>query len=78
MGKFLIHQVNIENMRISFIYINFSFSNINMSIGEGYKRNNNKEKGNRYCDHNMAWDDKTGTVLLIEFAASLNMGKNLS
>ena len=51
-------------MRISFIYVNFSFSNINMSIGEGYKRNNNIEKGNQYCDHNMAWDDNTGTVLL--------------
>ena len=23
-----------------------------MSIGEGYKRNNKKENGNRYCDHN--------------------------
>ena len=23
-----------------------------MSIGQGYKRNNKKEKGNRYCDHN--------------------------
>ena len=56
--------VNILNIRISFIYINLSFSNINMFIGEGYKRNNKKEKGNRYCDHNMAWDDNTGTVLL--------------
>ena len=51
-------------MTISFIYINFSLSNINMSIGEGYKRNNKKGKENRYCDHNMAWDDNTGTVLL--------------
>ena len=51
-------------MRISFIYINFSFSKINMSIGEGYKRNDKKEKGNWYRDHNMAWDDNTGTVLL--------------
>ena len=42
----------------------FSFSNIHMSIGEGYKRNNKKEKGNRYCDHNMAGDYNTGTVLL--------------
>ena len=51
-------------MRISFIYLSFSFSNINVSIGEGYKRNDKKEKGNRYCDHNMAWDDNPGTVLL--------------
>ena len=46
------------------MYINFNFSNINMSIGEGYKTNNKKEKGNLYCDHNMAGDDNTGTVLL--------------
>ena len=32
-------------MIISLIYINFSFSNINMSIGEGYKRNNKKKRG---------------------------------
>ena len=46
------------------IISNFSFSNINMSIREGYKRNNKKEKGNQYCDHNMAGDYNTGTVLL--------------
>ena len=45
------------------MYINFSFSNINMSIGEVYKRNSKKEKGNGYCDHNMAGDYNTGTVL---------------
>ena len=33
--------------------MNFSFSNINMSIGEGYERNNKKEKGNRYLDYSI-------------------------
>ena len=46
------------------MYINFSFSNINVSIGEDYKSNNKNEKGNQYCDHNMAGDHNTGTVLL--------------
>ena len=32
-----------------------------MSIGKGNKRNNKKEKGNRYCDHNMVGDYNTGT-----------------
>ena len=56
--------VNIQNIRISFIYMNFSFSNINMCIGGDYKRNNEKEKGNQYCDHSMVGDYNTGTVLL--------------
>ena len=34
-----------ENKSNQSIISNFSFSNINMSIGEGYKRNNKKEKG---------------------------------
>ena len=59
-GIFLICVVNTLNLRISFIYTNFSFSNINMSIREDYKRNNIKEKGNRYCHHNMAMDYNTG------------------
>ena len=40
-----------------------------MSIGEGYKRNN-KEKGNWYCDHNMAGNDNTGLYCY------LDMGNN--
>ena len=37
-----------------------------MSIEEDYyKRNNEKEKGNLYCDHNMAGEYNTGTVFLI-------------
>ena len=35
-----------------------------MSIGEVYKGNNKKEKGNLYCDHNMAGDYNSGSVLL--------------
>ena len=30
-----------------------SFSNINLSIGKLYKRNNTKENENPYCNHNM-------------------------
>ena len=60
-GKYL------EYDNIIHIYIHFGFSNIIMSIGEGYKRNNKKEKGNRYRDQNMAWDDNTGTVLLSSY-----------
>ena len=36
-----------------------------MSIGEEDKRNNKKEKGNQYCDHNMAGDHNTGTVVIL-------------
>ena len=56
--------VNIWNIRISFIYIDISFTNINLSIGEDSKRNNKKEEGNLYCDHNMVGDYNTGTVSL--------------
>ena len=46
--------------------INSSFTSINISIAEGYKRTNKKEKGNRYCDNNiiMVGDGNTVTVLL--------------
>ena len=50
-------------MMILFICFNFGFSNINMSLAEGYKRNYKKEKGNPYCDHNMAGDYNTVPVL---------------
>ena len=46
-----------------FHIFNFGFSNINMSLAEGYKRNYKKEKGNLYCDHNMAGDYNTVPVL---------------
>ena len=55
---------HLEYKNVIHIYINFSFININMTIGEDYKRNNKKEKGNRYCDYNMLEDYNTGTVLL--------------
>ena len=53
-------------MIILFIYFNFGFSNINMSLAEGYKRNYKKEKGNPYCDHNMAGDYNTVPVLYLD------------
>ena len=37
-----------------------------MSIGESKTRNNTKEKGNQYCNHNMAGDHNTGTACYLD------------